>query len=167
MTISLIAAHDLNGVIGYNNDMPWGMAIKSDLKWFKQHTLNQTVVMGNNTFKSLNNQPLPNRKCIIITSNEYLYTLNKPYLNLVFSDIGIVEKLNDNNENIWIIGGQSLYERYISCASYLYITKIHHKFDGDTFFPKYDMNDYDTVYSEDVYDIYALTFMILKRKNLE
>lgn len=161
--ISLIAAHDLNRVIGLNGDMPWGHSIKSDLHWFKQHTLDKTILMGSKTFKSIG-QPLPHRKNIVLTRNEqkadYFYY---QFCNVVDS-IGESLKLISIDEELMVIGGSNVYEQFLPLADRLYITHIDAEFEGDTFFPEYDLSNYDVISEENTFDEYQLRFVIYQKK---
>ena len=133
--ITIIAAVANNEVIGKDNDLPWH--IPEDLKRFKRLTLNNTVLMGRKTFESIFNRlgkPLPKRTNIIITRQA---DYQAPKGCFVYSDIQqALEK--QKNENIFIIGGASIYEQTMNLADQLEITHVDQDFEGDTFFPKID-----------------------------
>jgi len=137
--IAFIVAMDENGLIGKDNGLPWHY--KEDLKFFKEKTLNHTVIMGRKTFDSIFDKlgsPLPKRKNVVLTSQNieikgatvihdlkaYLHTLDKKALH-------------------FIIGGKSLYEQAFDCVDVLYITKIHKTYEGDTYFPTYDKTKFE------------------------
>lgn len=126
--IILIAAHGNDRVIGNNNALPWH--IKEDLKLFKELTVGRTIVMGRKTYESVG--ALPNRKTIVIsrtmTSNTDVMVF--PTLNDVITHMG--------NDDIIIVGGESIYQQSLPLADVLIITHIQGEFDGDTYFPKYD-----------------------------
>jgi len=112
--------------IGLNNKIPWN--IKEDLQYFRNLTLNKNVIMGRKTFDSIGN-PLANRNNIVITSNSEL--INN--INVTFtSNIEIKD-----NQDYYIIGGSTIYEKYIDLVDKLYITYIDKKYDCDTFFPAF------------------------------
>lgn len=126
--ISLIVAKAKNGVIGYKNKMPWH--IPAELKYFKEVTTNHTIIMGKNTLLSIG-KALPNRRNIVLTTN--------PAFS--FENVEIVHQLEDlqslveSEEEVFVIGGRSLYEQFLPIAKRLYITDINEEFKGDTYFP--------------------------------
>ena len=137
MKISIITAFDYNQVIGLNNQLPWH--IPEDLKYFKKVTLNKTIVMGRKTFESIG-KPLPNRKNIIVSS-----TLNSPNLTILKSPSDI---LSLPDEDIFIIGGSSIYQYFLPHCHNLYITHIDQTFQGDCHFPTIDWHQWQTISEE-------------------
>lgn len=148
MKINIIVAYADNYVIGKDNEIPWKYS--EDLQYFKKittETINKQkkniVIMGKKTFESLQNKPLKNRINIVITSHAKKYECSE---NLYFSDsLGITMELcnnliNDNiAENIFIIGGESIYEYFFKSYYYkyldkVYITRIDKKIEGNKFF---------------------------------
>lgn len=166
--ISLIAAHDINRSIGLNGDMPWGKSLKSDLKWFQECTLNNYIVMGSNTFRSIGSA-LPNRINIVLTRENFIS--NPRLANQKYPNCHIANSVDDLfsltecfDKEMFIIGGAEIYRQFLPYADRLYITHIDHEFEGDTFFPEYDLNDYNTVYErDDLSEKYPLRFMIYER----
>lgn len=139
MSINIIAAMDKQRAIGHQNKLL--THLPSDLKYFKELTQNQVVVMGRVTFESILDQlghPLVNRTNLIVT-NDYHYQVD--YGNCyVYNSINDI--LNDYYEHvegetdIWIIGGSQIYNEFLPHADKLYLTIIDHKFeDVDTYFP--------------------------------
>ncbi|MFI3255873.1 MAG: dihydrofolate reductase [Psittacicella sp.] len=133
MNISLIAAIDLKGVIGYKNTLPWHLP--DDLAYFKEKTLKKPVLMGFNTFKSIG-RTLPNRLNIIISKNHY--TTNPEDKNIIFYKSIDDALKNTDCEELMVIGGEQIFNSFINLANKIYITKINYEFQGDTFFPKID-----------------------------
>ncbi len=132
MKISLIVAMASNRVIGLDNQMPWHLS--ADLKRFKQITLGSPIVMGRKTFESIG-RPLPGRTNIIISRNPAY----KPEGCLVVNNTETALKVGcQNAENIFVIGGSTLYQALLPVADTLYITQINKAFHGDTFFPQID-----------------------------
>ena len=128
--IALIAAVAEKGAIG--RDQQLLCHLPNDLKHFKTLTSGHTVVMGRKTFESLPNGALPNRKNIVLTHNT---SLSWPNVTVVHTldEIPIQDTTEDE---IFIMGGATLYNETIKIADTLYITHIHHTFDdADTFFP--------------------------------
>lgn len=128
MKIKIICAIGKNNEIGKNNDLIWHLP--GDLKFFKKQTLNKTVVMGYNTYKSLPNK-LTNRKMIVLCDKEIDETITYPNEYLMLQNI--------NEEEIFIIGGASLYNKFINIADEMFLTEINASDNkADTYFPKFD-----------------------------
>lgn len=156
--LSIIVAFDKNQLIGKDNKMPWHYA--EDLKYFKEVTIGKKVVMGSKTFQSIlgySHKPLPNRHNIVISSKCELYQEIECY-----SSIEQFLKHNESSdEEIFIIGGKTIYEEFINKVDRLYITHIDKEFIGDTYFPKFNYNDFRLL-SEKIID--ELRFCIYERK---
>ncbi len=129
--LSLICAMDANRLIGKNNTLPWH--IPADLAFFKQITMGKPVIMGRKTFESIG-RPLPGRTNIIVSRNT---ELNFPGCDIADS-IDQAMVLAGDNEEVMLIGGASLYQQCINRADQIYLTLIHHRFNGDTWFPEID-----------------------------
>ena len=136
--ISIIAAIGKNNELGKNNSLIWNLP--SDLKFFKQTTINHPVVMGLNTYKSIG-RPLPNRQNIVLTSslieNEGL---------TIYHDINKLNELILNSDTeYFIIGGASLYNYYYSLADKMYLTMVNAEDpDADVYFPKIIYDEWKT-----------------------
>ena len=116
-----------NRVIGNNNELIWKLS--SDLKRFKELTTGHPVVMGRNTYESIG-RPLPNRRNIIITRNsEYEIEGCETVSSLE-------EALLLTGSNCFIIGGGEIYKQSLELADKIYLTLVHHEFEGDTQFPE-------------------------------
>lgn len=129
--ISLIVAHDLNRVIGYENEMPWHLP--SELQYFKKMTMGKPMIMGRKTFESIG-RPLPGRRNIVITRNT---NYSADGIEVVGS-LDEALKLVQDVPEIMIIGGAQIFEQAMAIADKLYITLINHEFNGDTYFPQYE-----------------------------
>lgn len=117
--ISLIFATDPNHLIGIDNDLPWHYS--EDLKYFKKTTINKTVLMGLNTFHSIVSRihkPLPNRKHIVASLDAFAY----PGVLVISDLIGFLKEKHE--EEIFVIGGKTIYELAFPYADKLYITHI-------------------------------------------
>ncbi|MFJ6210245.1 dihydrofolate reductase [Lysinibacillus sp. NPDC092081] len=158
--ISLIVAHDNNYVIGYENGMPWHLP--GDLKYFKEKTMGKPMIMGRKTFESIG-RPLPGRRNIVITRDD---SYHADGIEVVTSLEGALALAGDVPE-IMIIGGEQIFRLCMDIADRLYITKINHSFNGDTYFPKYEQ-DYVQVSSdapETAPEGYTFQYEIFERKN--
>jgi len=139
--ISLIAAMDKNNVIGYKNDMPW--SLPNDLKHFKNVTSHSTVIMGRKTYESIG-KPLPNRRNIILSRSGYQTEDDVEVISSI-DDIKVLAK----KEEVFVIGGGTIYEQIIPYADRLYITRIDAELKGDTYFPKFSEDDWKIIDEKD------------------
>ena len=134
MKIIIIGAIGKNNELGKNNKLLWNL--KKDLEFFKNITLNHTVVMGYNTYKSLPKK-LENRKMIVLTSKNIkdkdIITYKNEYELLK----------NHANEDLYIIGGAQVYKTFLEYADELYLTQIEDVKEADTYFPTFNKDDYD------------------------
>lgn len=129
MTLSIIVAVAEGNVIGKDNSLIWHLS--EDLKRFKRLTENHTVVMGRKTYMSLPFRPLKNRRNIVITRS------NEPIKGVEMVDsIDRALKLCEGEDEVFIIGGASIYEQTIDLADKMYLTRVLKEFEGDTFFPE-------------------------------
>lgn len=120
--ITLIACMGEGNVIGKDGDMPW--KLPEDLKHFKKTTLGHTVVMGRKTYESIGSKPLPGRSNIVLSREG---THVEEILNM---------NHNEPNKEFFIMGGGEIYKQFMEYADKLIVTRILHKFEGDTFFPE-------------------------------
>ena len=163
MTLSMISAVAENRVIGNKNSLPWHLP--ADFKYFKETTLNKTIVMGLNTFKSIGEKALPNRKNIIL-NNDPNYI--PPENCFVAHSIDELLEMTKNEEEVMICGGASVYKQFLPLAQRLYLTYIHHSFEGDTYFPEVNLADWNEVKREDhkadEKNAYDYSFVVLEKK---
>ncbi|MBN1119163.1 MAG: dihydrofolate reductase [Bacteroidales bacterium] len=129
-TISIIVAVAEDYGIGHKNQLLTHLS--NDLKRFREITTGHPVIMGRNTWFSLPNKPLKNRKNIVITNIE-----NEKFegAEAVFSIDEAIAHCPENEES-FIIGGAMIYRQFFTIANKLYITRMHKKFEADTFFPE-------------------------------
>ena len=135
MKVSLIVAASENGVIGKDNDLIWHLP--NDMRFFKQTTLNHHVIMGRKNFESIPHKyrPLPNRINIVITRQTDYKADGCVVVNSVVAALEIAKENGDKEP--FIIGGGQIYKLALEAnlVDRIYLTKVHHTFDGDTFFP--------------------------------
>jgi len=143
-------------VIGKDNAIPWHDS--KDLARFREHTTGHAVVMGRKTFDSIG-KPLRGRENVIITRQKN-YKVDGAH---VFNDLQeALDFVGPKHSEVFIIGGQELYEQSIERADRLYITHIYrHNIKGDTFFPKWDRVLFKTIQQEDKNE--RIEFEILQR----
>ena len=127
--LSLIVAVSENDVIGKDNDLIWHL--KNDLKLFKALTSGHCIIMGRKTFESFP-KPLPNRTHIVITRQE---DYNAPDGVIVVNSLEAALKMAEQDTNPFIIGGGEIYKQALKVVDTIEFTRVHHNFEGDTFFP--------------------------------
>ena len=142
MRISIIVAFDENHLIGKDNALPWHLP--ADLKHFKSITMGHHMIMGRKTFESIG-KPLPGRVSVVITRQK---NLEFEGCITVHSFEEALEKIKSEDE-IFIIGGAEIFKYSLPLATDLYITQIHHKFDGDTYFPEIEASKWKEVSRSD------------------
>ena len=138
MKISIIAAIGKNYELGKNNDLIWHLP--NDLKFFKNVTTGKTVLMGRNTFWSLP-KVLPNRTNIVITDMDEEY----PKEVVIYNSIdAFLEDYKNTEEEVFIIGGASIYNQFINIADKIYLTEVAATCDdAQVYFPKFDKEQYE------------------------
>ena len=136
MSYSIIAAIGKNRELGKDNDLIWHLP--NDLKFFKEMTNNHAIIMGRKTFESLPRM-LPNRKHIVLTSSDNLPSEVEVYKELK----QILESYRDSQEEIFIIGGASIYSQFLEHSDKMYLTEIDQEDkNADVFFPEFNPDDY-------------------------
>ena len=137
MDINLIAAIGKNNELGKNNDLIW--KFKQDMKFFKETTMGHPIVMGRKTFESLP-KVLPGRKNIVISTND----IQNDEIEIYKSIREFLVNYQKYGNDVFIIGGASIYNQFIDLANKLYLTEIEAMDkEPDAFFPKFDINDWD------------------------
>ena len=133
--MNLIAAVDNNWAIGKNNQLL--VRIPMDQKFFRETTTGKVVVMGRKTLESLpNGLPLKNRTNIVLTRNPD-YKVKDAIV--VHSMDELHEELkNYPSEDIYIIGGEKIYNQMVDECDVAHITKINYEYDADAYFPNLD-----------------------------
>lgn len=135
MAISMIAAIGKNRELGKDNDLIWHF--KEDMKFFRETTTGNTVVMGRKTFESLPHA-LPNRRNVVITTNADYVADGAEVVTSVDEALEITK-----NDNVFIIGGGKIYGEFLKYAEKLYLTEIDSECkDADTFFPEFKKEEY-------------------------
>ena len=160
MIISLIAAMSRNRVIGKNNKLPWKLS--ADLKRFKGITSGKPVIMGRKTFESIG-RPLPDRTNIIITRDK---NYKAEGCAVAYSATEALKEASKSNE-VMIIGGEQIFKEFLPIANRMYLTLIDEDFEGDAYFPEYDVNEWKEVSREEHSDnSLKYSFVNLERKSL-
>jgi dihydrofolate reductase len=155
MIISIISAIAKNKIIGSKNGLPWHLP--ADFKYFKEKTLGKTIILGLNTFKSIGEKPLPNRKHIILCDKpDYKVPENCFLARSIEEALEIAKKIENDPQassgqksEIFVCGGAFVYKQFLPLANRLYLTYIHQDFEGDTYFPDFDLSEWKEVKRED------------------
>jgi len=142
MKISIIAAMGENRAIGLAGKIPWHLP--ADFKRFKELTLGHPVVMGNKTFESIG-KPLPDRTNIVLAKDSDYAAEGCLVVHSLDDALALAAK---ENEEVFIIGGGSVYALAMPMADVIYLTKVHGTFEGDVFFPEIDENKWRLISSE-------------------
>lgn len=138
MNLSIIAAVGKNNELGKNNDLIWHF--KNDMKFFKETTMGHHMIMGRKTFQSLP-KLLEGRKHLVLTRSQ----LQFPEEVDVFKSVEeFLEAYKNSEEEVFDIGGASIYKELLDYASKLYLTEIEAEFpDADVYFPNFNKEDFD------------------------
>lgn len=161
---SIIVAIADNNVIGGDNKLLWH--ISDDLKRFKNITTGHTIIMGRKTFESFP-KPLPNRHHVVLTRDKN-YKVNSNQVTVV-NDIETIMKTYENSgSEIFVIGGGEIYNLLLPYCNKIYLTKVQKNFDGDTYFPEINYDEWNVTESSEEFinpkDNLSYKFINLSRK---
>ncbi|MFH0992934.1 MAG: dihydrofolate reductase [bacterium] len=154
--ISMIFAIDPNGLIGKGNDLPWNYP--QDLQYFKATTLHKTVLMGLATYRSILariGKPLPERTSVVASLEPFA----DPRVHVISDLIAYLSE--PRSEEVFVIGGKTIYELAFPYADRLYITHVKKAYTGDVFLRNLDFSTFRLVSERDEPE---LSFCIYERK---
>ncbi|MCE5221754.1 MAG: dihydrofolate reductase [Clostridium sp.] len=140
--ISISVAVAKNNVIGKDNKLLWH--ISEDLKRFKRNTSNKKMIMGRKTFESLPGI-LPNREHIVVTRDEN-FKVDSDKVTIVHDLNSLLEKYLKCEDEIFVIGGAEIYKQLLPYTQKIYLTKIDETFEGDTYFPEINYDEFKADY---------------------
>lgn len=143
--LSISVAVAKNNVIGINNTLPWH--ISEDLKRFKTITSDKKMIMGRKAFESLPGI-LPNRMHIILTRNKD-FKVDSDMVAIEYDLNSLVKKYLKCEEEVFVIGGAEIYEQFLPYVDKIYLTQIEESFDGDTYFPEINYDEFKTEYTSE------------------
>jgi dihydrofolate reductase len=159
-TLSLIWAMDKKRLIGNDNALPW--KLPADMQWFRRQTMDKPILMGRKTFDSIG-KPLPGRTNIILTRQQGLAIEGCVVAHSLHEAMAAVS----DAEEIMVIGGSEIYALLLPDADRLYCTLIDAEFEGDAWFPEFDMSDWTLKLMEpheaDENNAYPYRFVIYER----
>lgn len=156
--ISLIWAMTSNRLIGKNNKIPWH--VKEDLLYYKEKTKGQVVLMGENTYYSLKgyykDKPLPYGKIYVASLSDNVFA------DAVKID-DVVSFLEENKEDLFVVGGASIYKLALDYADRLYISIIKGDYEGDTYFPSFSLDKFNLISEKETEKV---KYLVYERKDI-
>ncbi|MBP2100290.1 dihydrofolate reductase [Enterococcus rivorum] len=138
--LAAIWAQDEQGLIGKENKLPWHLP--NDLKFFKQMTEDNTIVMGRKTFEGMGSRPLPNRKTIVMTRDKDFFAEGVLVMHSIEDVLDYAEHFTGIT---FISGGAKIYSDFLPYCDVLYRTVIKYSFEGDTVFPEVDWENWTMI----------------------
>lgn len=159
---ALVVAVAENGVIGGDNQLLWHLPL--DLKHFKQLTQGHPIIMGRRTFESIG-RPLPNRTNIVVTRQTEWQAEG---CETAYAVLQALELARTYDEEVFVIGGGEIYRQALPAADVVYLTEVHHSFEGDVTFPELNPADWREESRErhepDEKHAYPFSFVTLRRR---
>ena len=151
-----IVAVDKNWAIGYQNKLL--VSIPADMRFFRDETMGKVVIMGRKTLETFpGGQPLKNRVNIVITRDPEFKVKDAFVVHIVEEALEITKKYRD--DDIYLIGGDSVYRQFLPYCSIAHITKIVYSYHADTYFPNLDqMEEWRLAEESDEHTYYDLTY---------
>jgi dihydrofolate reductase len=135
-------AQDKNGLIGKDNQLPW--SLPADLKFFKETTIGNTIVMGRKTFEGMGKRVLPSRQTIVLTRDKNYQSEGVLVMHTVEE---ILDYAKQAGHPVYIIGGALIFKDYLPYCDQLLRTMIDEEFDGDIYMPEIDWSQWELVQS--------------------
>lgn len=146
MTLTLIVAAAANHVIGKDNQLPWHLP--RDLAYFKHITTGCPIIMGRKTYESIG-KALPNRLNVVITRNADYQLDDAHVVHSLGAAIHVAKQADSRNGEIHVIGGATIFEAALPLVDKIYLNRVLADFDGDTFLPQVDWQQWQLTHSED------------------
>jgi len=163
--MNLIVAVDNNWAIGYKNELL--ISIPNDHKHFRQETTGKVVALGRKTLDTFpQGLPLKNRTNIILTRNPKYSVKDAVIVHSVDEFLEEVKKYND--DDVYVIGGESIYRQLLPYCNVAHVTKIDHEYMADSYFPNLDKDEeWEITADSDEQTYFDVTYRFLKyeRKN--
>ena len=159
--ITIIVAMGKNREIGADNQLLWHLP--KDLKHFKELTSGHPIIMGRKTYESIG-KPLPNRPNIVISRKNDWFEEGILIVGSIKEALKFAKKID---ENVFIIGGGTIYEQTIDLADQLEVTLVDAELKADTFFPKIDEKKWlktnETTHQKDEKNQFDFSFQTFER----
>lgn len=163
--MNLIAAVDENWAIGNKNQLL--VSIPADMKFFRETTVNKVVVMGRKTLESFpGGQPLKKRTNIVLTRDKNYKVKDAIVVNSI-EDL-LKELKQYDEQDIYVIGGDSIYKQLLPYCKLAHITRIHHAYEADTYFPNLDkMDDWEITGISDEQTYFDLEYEFVRYERVK
>lgn len=140
--MNMIVAVDSNWAIGHKGKLL--VSIPEDMQFFRRETTGKVVVMGRKTLESFpNGLPLKNRVNVVITKDKEYNIKDAIICHSIEEALEVLKQYND--EDIYVIGGESVYRQFLPYCSVAHVTKINYSYEADTYFPNLDEMDEWTI----------------------
>ncbi len=140
-TISIIAAMDLKRAIGYNKSLPWQRPIPADWKNLYEVAKGKKMIMGRKSYEDKHRVWSEQGNIVISTNQDLILENGFKRSNSLKEALNIYK----TEKEIFVIGGQRLFNEALPLATNLHLTIVHEIFEGDTFFPKFKAEDYEII----------------------
>ncbi|MFT5859417.1 MAG: dihydrofolate reductase [Flavobacteriaceae bacterium] len=164
MKVALIVAFDLDHGIGKNNDLMWNLPV--DMRFFKDTTAGQIVIMGRKNYDSIPEKyrPLPGRENVILTRNK---EFTAEGCTVFHSLSEALDNYKDEEERtVYIIGGGEIYRQAVEddVVDVMYISHINHSYGADTFFPKFELRNWavESILTQGIDSRHSESFITMK-----
>ena len=161
MSLALIVAVGENNEIGKDGRMPWHLP--ADLKRFKALTLGKPVIMGRKTFEAIG-KPLPQRRNIVVSRRRDFHAPGCEVAGSLPEALVLAAGVPET----MLIGGGEIYREALPRAQRIYLTRVHARFEADTFFPALDPAEWRETAREnhtaDERNTFAYSFITLARR---
>jgi len=163
MTVSLIVAVSSNGVIGHDGGLPWHLP--ADLKHFKRTTMGHHLIIGRRTWDEVG-KPLPGRTMVVVTRSRRFAPEGAKVVGSVEQALEIAAE----DDEPFIGGGSQIYRIALArdLVHRIYLTRIDAEVEGDTFFPEFDLDDWEMVSEEhheaDEKNEFDYSFLVYERR---
>ena len=141
MKIAIVVAYDKNRGVGTGGDLPWGRSLPADLAHFKELTTGGAVVMGRKTYESIGGRPLPNRKNIVLSTDEVVGAIGAKNFAQALQLAS-----EEPNQDIFVIGGERVFAEALPEVDTIYATEVDYSFsNADVFFPQINVNQWEEI----------------------
>lgn len=156
MNFDIVAAMTEDRVIGYKGNIPWEGEVEGEQRLFRSLTTGNNVIMGRKTYESIPNEytPLPDRENIVLSNS--MDEVEDENVSICRSIDDVVEEVSNNSDRNFVAGGETVYESFLNDPELpvrkMYLSFIKEDYEGDTFFPDFDENNWFLNGAEDYDD---------------
>lgn len=163
--MNLIVAVDKNWAIGKGNQLL--VSIPQDMKFFRETTMNKVVVMGRKTLETFpGGQPLKKRVNIVLTRDVNYEVKDAIVVHTIEEVLEELKKYNE--DDIYVIGGETIYRQMLPYCKLAHVTKINHAYEADTYFPNLDeMEDWEITGVSDEQTYFDLEYEFVRYERVK